>query len=123
MKLSKQQLSDIIYVPVIKDDLDRLASEARAALEDGTLEIDGYSRNEWTKFDPSDRKTFPACDSGWFLIAAQKSIEPPTFTMMTELATEELLEEIRNDIVKFNLNVYWRPLPPPPGKDISNETK
>ena len=44
MKLSKQQLSDILYTPVIRDELDRIASDARAELEEGTLEIEGYER-------------------------------------------------------------------------------
>jgi hypothetical protein len=95
------------------------------ALNEGDLEIEGYVRkdhlrdttkmvDEWTKFDPDDPKTFPPCNYEWFLIAAQKSLEPPTFTVMPECATEALLAEIRNDIIKFKLNVYWRPLPKPP---------
>lgn len=59
MKITKQQLADIIYVPVVRDNLDRLAFEARRALKAGTLEIEGYERVQWTKFDPNDKKTFP----------------------------------------------------------------
>ena len=59
MKLSKQQLSDIIYTPVVRDELDRLASDARAELEEGTLEIEGYERSAWIKFDLDDESTHP----------------------------------------------------------------
>jgi hypothetical protein len=120
MKLSREEFYKILY-DASWDGANEQAFDARFAFKDGTLEIEGYERVQWTKFDPDDPKTFPPCNYGWFLIAAQKSIEPPTFTMMTELATEGLLEEIRNDIVRFKLNVYWRPLPKPPAEQ--EETK
>lgn len=115
MKLSKESLHEILFEASmsIYDD----SYKAGVALETDTLEIEGYERAEWVKFDPHDESTFPACNSEWFLIAAQKSLKPPTFTMMAERATQTLLEEIRRDIIKFRLNVYWRPLPPPPGKE------
>lgn len=36
-----------------------LYTEAMADLEEGTLEIEGYIRDEWTKFEPDDPKTSP----------------------------------------------------------------
>lgn len=121
MKITQKDIIDLILLSKTpssdsKESKKRLAEISRDLSENG-LEIEGYERTVWTKFAPNDESTFPACNSEWFLIAAQKSLKPPTFTMMAERATQTLLEEIRRDIIKFRLNVYWRPLPPPPGKE------
>ena len=116
MKLSKEEFEEVLmeaahHTSTISGGR---CVEIHDAFINKTLEIEGYERSQWVKFDPDDPKTSPACNYEWFLIAAQKSLEPPTFTVMPECATETLLEEIRNDIIKFKLNVYWRPLPKPP---------
>lgn len=98
MKITKQQLSDIIYVPVIKDDLDRLASEARAALEAGTLEIEGYERVQWTRFDP---KTFPP---------KNKDV---LFTDGSGVAFG-YMDENKRVFSWIPEPTHWRPLPNPP---------
>lgn len=73
MKISKQHLSDIIYVPVVGDEFDKLASDARAALEAGTLEIEGYEKIQWVKFDPNNESTFPPRE-GMYLVC--RGVEP-----------------------------------------------
>lgn len=59
MKLSKESLHEILFEASmsIYDD----AYNAGVALETDTLEIEGYERAEWIKFDPHDESTFPAC--------------------------------------------------------------
>lgn len=118
MKITPEDIIDLILLsktPSIDsgENRNQIAEINRDLTENG-LEIEGYERAQWTKFDPNDPKTLPACNSEWFLIAAQKTLEPPTFTMMAERATQTLLEEIRRDTIKFRLNVYWRPLSKPP---------
>lgn len=103
MKITKQQLSDIIYVPVIKDDLDRLASEARAALEAGTLEIEGYERATWTRFDVNNPKTFPP-KTGEYVVAIEGRSTSTTRKFSTEYSEFFAPEKI----------THWRPLPKPP---------
>ena len=104
MKLSKQQLSDIIYTPVIKDELDRLASEARAELEAGTLEIEGYERSEWTCFDPNDPKTFPP-----EYVSLLYTYKGKTFVGDSE--------DVSRDYLFNDRHTYWRPMPNPPQEE------
>ena len=110
MKLSKQQLSDIIYTPVIKDELDRLASEARAELEAGNLEIEGYERSDWTRFDPNDPKTFPPCGGflGYFTGQCGDKYQDVHFRN-----NEYTDEEFATRMVYHKLT-HWRPLPNDP---------
>ena len=123
MKLSKQQLSDIIYTPVIRDELDRLASDAREALFVDTLEIEGYERVQWTRFDPDDPKTFPMRNENVLLYVelddgGRQMMNARTFIMnkchFLDLKGKLISEE------KMDAITHWRPLPPPPGKE---ETK
>lgn len=68
MKLSKESLHEILFEASMS--IYDNAYKAGIALENGTLEIEGYVRedhlrdttkmvDEWTKFDPNDPKTFP----------------------------------------------------------------
>lgn len=111
MKLSKQQLSDIIYTPVIKDELDRLASEARAELEAGNLEIEGYERSEWIKFDPNDPSTFPPKNKVVLLTIQGLPLEDNIHTWHT------YIQERHNAQGLPGIFTHWRPLPKPPGKE------
>lgn len=113
MKLSKQQLSDIIYTPVIKDELDRLASKARAELAAGNLEIEGYERVQWTRFDPNDPKTYPP--KGWFLGYVAGTI------VQLLRHPDETDEYFANKFSIKNHLTHWRPLPNDPVE--TEETK
>lgn len=111
MKLTKQQLADIIYVPVIRDDIDKLASKARDALEAGMLEIEGYTLDKWTKFNPDDTSTYPPiCDSVLFLVY-WKHFDPSM--RIGYYINDEFYGERGNYIRGFS-KIFWRPLPPPP---------
>lgn len=61
MKISKQQLADIFDDAADFEGSNEDAFDARKALEAGTLEIEGYERVQWTKFDPKNKSTFPKC--------------------------------------------------------------
>ncbi|MBP3301548.1 MAG: hypothetical protein J6L64_00205 [Opitutales bacterium] len=44
--------------------------EIHDAFVDDSLEIEGYERVQWMKFDPSDPKTFPPCNTKILLTVA-----------------------------------------------------
>ena len=121
MKLSKQQLSDIIYTPVIRDELDRLASEARAELEAGTLEIEGYVRADhfddaeekvWTRYIPNKPHTHP--EPGEFVLTCMKGdMEVVEFKAGAGFYfhSETFGRTFVNDPY---FPLFWRHLPKPP---------
>ena len=51
-----------------------LAFDARKALEAGTLEIEGYERSQWVKFDPQNPNTFP--EKGEFILVCFYIADP-----------------------------------------------
>ena len=84
MKLSKDDLLNIFDCAFDFDNATHKAVEAKKALSDGTLEIEGYVRkdhlrdttkmvDEWTRFDSNDPKTFPPC-KGVYLVC--RGVEP-----------------------------------------------
>lgn len=73
MKISKQVLSNIFEAAGDFDNANGYADSARKALEAGTLEIEGYERVQWTKFDQNDESTFPPCE-GVYLVC--RGVEP-----------------------------------------------
>jgi hypothetical protein len=112
MKLSKQDLADIFDDAADFDGSNELAFDARKALEAGTLEIEGYERTEWTKFDPNDPKTFPPKNAVVLVMICKK---------LSDGALKKMAVEIFNEYHMPNWNggtfTHWRPLPPPPGKE------
>ena len=98
-----------------------LYTEAMADLEDGTLEIEGYIRedhfadaskmvDEWVKFDPDDPKTFPPCSAPVFG-------EPAFYFVRINGQTQ--IAEWDNDYVAFLIDdheaiTHWQPLQEPP---------
>ena len=77
MKISKAELRQLIGASGSCDwncDLymnDRFKSSVLNALKDGTLDIEGYERVQWTKFDPNDTITFPREKDGNMFIVLQ----------------------------------------------------
>lgn len=63
MKLSKQDLADMLQDTVGNTLSEEEVSNAIEELESNTLEIEGYEHVQWIKFDLDDPKTFPPNDT------------------------------------------------------------
>lgn len=111
MNISKQELAYILDDASDFDASNEQAFDVRKALLDGTLEIEGYERSGWTKFDPSDTATFPPKNGKRIIVAYEQSINSNKWEVFVELSTNYLIQFLRTDLP--NINVYWRPLPQP----------
>lgn len=110
MKLSKEELIELMYAVGTEFGSydDKIKAEAIIkALKDNDLEIEGYERSEWTRFDPDDSRTFPTKTGGSIVLIHFK------------YAGLNIVE-----CAKFNFSwwtsahvTHWRPLPKPPGKE------
>lgn len=120
MKLSKQSLINALILATEKTS-SLVFAGAQNALQEGTLEIEGYERADhfaddskmgWTKFDPNDPKTFPP-EQSVFLAFGNPDIGE-------ELADQificwRLFEWDFSSVDGGDPEVkYWRPLPKPP---------
>lgn len=112
MKLSDKDLHYALW-RAEKHTGNSLYTEAMAGLEDGTLEIEGYERVQWTKFDPDDPKTFPEDDK---MVLAYGFPDPDDnrscavyFFAWADSAGVFAGQESADPEVHF-----WRPLPKPP---------
>lgn len=124
MKLSKNEL--IYLLRGVGTEWGSIEDAFRAehvidALENGTLEIEGYVRedhlrdatkmaDEWTKFDPDDPNTHPPCSA--------PVIREPAFYLV-RIYGQTQIAEWDNDYVAFLIDdheaiTHWRPPPPPP---------
>lgn len=105
MKLSKLTLEWLIYHAQHSDVAGytelKIIEEINDALSDDTLEIEGYEKSEWTKFDLDDPKTFP-----------------PNDTMVLYNCKGEVYYGDFTDVSKSSLfevgTTFWRPRPNPP---------
>lgn len=113
MKISKQVLSNIFEAAGDFDDANRYADSARKALEAGTLEIEGYERVQWTKFDLRDQKTFPPHDK--IVVIALRDGHVGTAFVRWICNWCEFAGYSRHDVT------HWRPLPQPPGKEANDD--
>lgn len=113
MKLSKQSLMNALILATEKT-ASLMFAGAQNALQDGTLEIEGYVRkdhfrdaakmvDEWVKFDPNDPKTFPP--KGKFLYFDGFGI---AIGVYLQCDTENGFAHVYREIT------HWRPLPKPP---------
>ena len=87
--------------------------EIHDAFINKTLEIEGYERSDWTRFDPKDPKTFPPDDK---IVLAYGLPDPLKnrscavyFFAWADSAGMFLGQESADPEVHF-----WRPLPKPP---------
>lgn len=124
MKLSKQQLADIFDDAADFDGSNEQAVYARKALLAGTLEIEGYIRADhfadagkmgWTKFDPDKRDTYPPPKGKEFLawgLPDPDFSKAPTFFVCWRSSFGFSCDASACPEIHF-----WRPLPPPPGKE------
>lgn len=72
------------------------------------LEIEGYERSEWNKFDPEDVDTFPP--PGHYLCVSSNGGEVDV-AYRGDKCTDEIFASLPHDMR------YWRPLPNPPKEE------
>ena len=112
MKLSKQQLADIFDYAADFDGSNEEAFDARKALLAGTLEIEGYERSQWVKFDKDDLSTYPPV--GHHIIAYSPGHISVLFRYSLASETDEQFAD--RFIQRYGFT-HWRPLPKPPQED------
>jgi hypothetical protein len=113
MKLSNKDLHYALWCAE-KHTGNSLYDEAMADLDEGVLEIEGFERVQWTKFDPKDESTFP----------------DNLTTVLVCYRNGKVHEEFHWTKGEFGVNTgpttitHWRSLPPPPVESEANdETK
>ena len=89
-----------------KDDLKNaeLFRDLEQEADKDALEIEGYERSKWTRFNPNVPKTFP----------------PENETVDTYCSGHYLSTSFCYRFISkwwTESTIYWRPLPPPPGKE------
>ena len=115
MILTKQQLADIISVPVSAEEFDRLAAESgvipvdEREREDELIyvpEVELIESPKWTKFDPDNPDTFPP--NGKVSIIATK--DGRVGTSLVQWVCDEcgFVEYYRDEVS------HWYPLPKHP---------
>jgi hypothetical protein len=115
VKLSKNNLRRALFALADEmiDGSSEFAEKAINALNDDTLEIEGYTRDKWTRFDPKDPKTFPPKGDflGYFDHGGIND-----FQHVCIRDDEDTDEALATQAIFPHLK-YWRPLPQPPGKE------
>jgi hypothetical protein len=110
MKLSKLTLEWLIYHAQHSDVAGytelKIIEEINEALSDDTLEIEGYEKSEWIKFDPDNPKTFPPQTEEGYIIAYENE------TVATGIWWGA--EKIFISVPRKKGITHWRPLPKPP---------
>lgn len=125
MKITKDKLTDFLYELILYIDLRRcvvgdidLLKELKAkfeevkvvfdSLKNDELEIEGYERSQWVKFDPEDVDTFPP--PGHYLCVSSNGGEVDV-AYRSDKCTDEIFASLPHDMR------YWRPIPNPPKED------
>ena len=110
MKIRQLDLQSLLYqVNGLSVD-HQIAMRVIRALENNALEIEGYERSDWTRFDPKDLKTIPP--SGGFLgyFTGQCGDKYQDVHFRNNEYTDE---EFATRMVYHKLT-HWRPLPNDP---------
>lgn len=111
MKLSKQSLMNALILATEKT-ASLVFAGAQNALQDGTLEIEGYERVQWIRFDPNDPKTYPPTDKEILVWGRPRLSKAPKDVCRGYLEDDRFcMAESADDIWDVS---YWRPLPNPP---------
>ena len=84
------------------------------ALKYKELEIEGYERSQWVKFDPNDPKTIPPKNTVVLLTIQGLPLEDNICTWHTNL------QERHNARGLPGVFTHWRPLPNPPVEQEAN---
>ena len=113
MKLSKKQLTDFIVGSMRDNGENGWGSgdehSALEALRTDSLEIEGYERSGWTRFNPKDPSTRPP--KGQHFIAYGSGYMSVIFRYSSETETDEKFANRFS--VRYGFT-HWRPLPNPP---------
>lgn len=107
MKITRDQLLNFLTDLSLAYELPPLIEKVEKvieALQNEELEIEGYSRDEWTRFDPENSNTFPP--PGHYLCAYKDDEVYPAYR--SDKCNDEIFASLPHDIT------YWRPLPKPP---------
>ena len=86
---------------------EELAENAYSALYHDELEIEGYEKVEWVKFDQNDPKTYPAESGDYIVYLLDEGYPMPVYAAWF------------NDSHKFSATLpvsHWRKMPLPPVK-------
>lgn len=121
MKLSKEELAEALFHAhrETAGDESELYWNALGAIEDGTLEIEGYEQVTWHEFNPDDPKTWP--DEGDRVIVSLENgavCEVCVFPVTLPEAKRNriLMFTDRDDVVEPTQVTQWREKPKPPTK-------
>ena len=109
MKLSKKSLETIIRGAIDMEGESHFAFHVLESLRNDCLEIEGYERSGWTKFDPNDPKTFPP-KNGNYLVVYFDEIR------IVEWYNTFFIAEGSKSYVFSDCVSYWMPLPEMPNK-------
>ena len=120
MKIRQLDLQSLLY-QVNGLSVDHpVAMRVIRALENNTLEIEGYTRDEWIKFDPNDQKTFPPMYESVLFLVYWKHFDP---SMRIGFYDNDEFQDDRGHYIRAFSKILWRPLPNHPRKEVSNETE
>lgn len=111
MKLTKNELFFLLEsIDALSENgshqAEELAENAHSALCHNDLDIEGYERVEWIRFDPNDPKTFPPQTEEGYIIAYENG------TVATGIWWG--IEKIFISVPRKKGITHWRPFPNPP---------
>ena len=92
-------------------------SDAVDEIDNLKFEVEGFERVQWVKFDPDDPKTFPPKNECLDVFEQHTKHKWRAVNMFTELYWQRVVEEWSINVNSRGYTIYWRPLPPPPGKE------
>lgn len=115
MNLSKEELVNLLYSVGTEwgsyEEKIRSAAVAEA-LKDGTLDVEGYERVQWKKFDFYKEDTYPAKLTPILAFGfpnPDNSLMPEFFVCQLSVMCDFISKESYDAKV-----ILWRPLPKPP---------
>lgn len=117
MKLNQNNLLTIFNCASDFDNATHYAVSAKKALADGTLEIEGYERVQWVKFNPDNPNTFPPTDEEFEFFSISEKYRERHISKLTAFWREGIVRRWIVNVKHRGSEIYWRPLPPPPGKE------
>ena len=111
MKIRQLDLQSLLYqVNGLSVD-HQVAMGVIQALENNTLEIEGYTRDEWIEFDQNNRKTFPPMYESVLFLVYWKCFDP---SMKIGFYNNVEFQDDRGHYIRAFSKILWRPLPKPP---------
>lgn len=119
MKLSKEEFEEVLMEAAhhTSNISGGRCVEIHDAFINKTIEIEGYERVEWTRFDPDNPKTFPPKNECLDIFECSKKHEFRAENKLNEFWWQRVVERWVINVNSRGYTIYWRPLPPPPGKE------